>query len=188
MKVPGIRVKTRGGLDCSIRLFEPLDRVIVPRGIHAGVESRKQTPGNYELPVSCNRFVQKRDRGDQLLLGGSRIGHIADQFPGASVEIVGNKIAGGPFFNGSLFAGQKFRLQLVGNRFGNFTLDRENISQIAVIGLRPEMRVITRVDQLRVHPHAIGHALHAAFHQMGNAKLLSNLAQFARFSCPVWRD
>ena len=55
------------------------------------------------------------------------------------------------------------RLQLLGDRFGDFALDREDVSQIAIVSLGPKMRVVARVDQLRVHPHFVprssGHCL-----------------------------
>ncbi len=41
------------------------------------------------------------------------------------------------------------------------------------------MRVVTCIDQLRVHSHVIGCPLHAAFEQVGHAKLLSDFAQVA---------
>ena len=44
------------------------------------------------------------------------------------------------------------------------------------------MRIAACVDQLRVDPHAIAHALHAALHQMRDPELLRDLAQIARSS------
>ena len=38
------------------------------------------------------------------------------------------------------------RLQLIGDRLGDLALDGEDIGQIAIVGLRPEMRVGLRVD------------------------------------------
>ncbi len=50
------------------------------------------------------------------------------------------------------------------------------------------MHVIPRVDQLRVHPHFAAHALHAAFQQIRDAKLLTDLSQIARRAAPVLED
>ena len=50
------------------------------------------------------------------------------------------------------------------------------------------MRVGPRVDQLRIHPHFVGRALHAAFDDMCHAELLADLAQIARRAALVLHD
>jgi hypothetical protein len=37
-------------------------------------------------------------------------------------------------------------LQLVGDGFGDLALNRKDISQVAIVGLRPKMSVIAGVD------------------------------------------
>ena len=59
-------------------------------------------------------------------------------------------------------------------------MDGEDIGQIAIVGLRPQMRVGPRIDQLRIYPHFVGRALHTAFDDMRHAELLPDLAQIAR--------
>ena len=58
------------------------------------------------------------------------------------------------------------RLQLLSDRFGDFALDPEHVSQIASVGLRPEMRVVPGVDQLRIYPNLVCDALDAPFQHM----------------------
>ena len=70
-------------------------------------------------------------------------------------------------------------LELLRDCFGDLTLNGEHIRQIAIVGLRPEVRVGSRVDQLRVDADTVAVALHAAFKHMGNAELLADLAQVA---------
>ncbi len=50
------------------------------------------------------------------------------------------------------------------------------------------MRVVTGIDQLRVHPNLVAGALHAAFHHMRDAELLADLAQIARRAAFVLHD
>ena len=76
-------------------------------------------------------------------------------------------------------------MQLIGDGFGNLALDRKDIGQIAIISLRPKVGISLRVDQLRIYPHPIGDALHAAFQQMSYAELLTDLAQIPHHSAPV---
>jgi hypothetical protein len=73
-----------------------------------------------------------------------------------------------------LLRGRELRLQLVGDGFGDLALNGEDIGQIAIVSLRPEMSVVAGVDELRVHPHLVGGALHAPLQQVSDTKLLSN--------------
>src|SRR5262249_58512522 len=78
-----------------------------------------------------------------------------------------------------LFVGRKLGLQLVGDSFGDFALDREDISHVAIIGLRPQVRVIARIDQLRVDAHAIARALNASFYHIRDSQLQRDLPHIA---------
>ena len=71
-------------------------------------------------------------------------------------------------------------MQLVGNGFGDFALDGEDIIDGAIVVLRPLVRIGPGIDQLRVHPHFVAGALHAAFQEMRHPELLADLAQVAR--------
>ena len=46
----------------------------------------------------------------------------------------------------SFSVGDSFACKLVGNGFGDLALDGKHVGQIAIIGLRPKMRVIAGVD------------------------------------------
>ena len=50
------------------------------------------------------------------------------------------------------FHWRKFCLQLVGDRLRDLALNHENVCQITIVSLRPQMRVIACIDQLRVAP------------------------------------
>jgi hypothetical protein len=56
-------------------------------------------------------------------------------------------------------------------------LNTENVGEIAVVGLRPKMRVRARIDQLSVDPNTIFDALYAAFDYMRDSELSPDLAQ-----------
>ena len=66
---------------------------------------------------------------------------------------------------------------------GDLALNREDIRQITIISLRPEMGVRPRINQLCIHPHPITGSLHASFQHMRNPELLSDLAQVAPVVC-----
>ena len=81
------------------------------------------------------------------------------------VEIERGDIGGRWLLDGPLFARREFRLELVGDSFCDFALNGENVGQIAIVSLRPPMRVSTCIDQLRVHSHAVACALNTSFHE-----------------------
>src|SRR6516165_2358856 len=59
-------------------------------------------------------------------------------------------------------------------------LDRENISQIAVVSIGPKMPATRRIDELRVDPHAIASAADRAFEYRLHAQLLADGANIDR--------
>ncbi len=67
-------------------------------------------------------------------------------------------------------------------------MDGEDIGQIAIVGLGPEMRVVAGIDQLGDHPHFVGRTLHAPLDNMRHAELLADLAQIARRAAFVLHD
>src|SRR5207248_4304000 len=70
-----------------------------------------------------------------------------------TVEIECRDIRGGLALDCGLFAGGKLRLKLIGDSLGDLTLDSEDVSWVAIVCLRPKMRIIVRIDQLGVDPH-----------------------------------
>ena len=66
------------------------------------------------------------------------------------------------------------------DRLGDLALDRKDIGDVAVIALRPELRVGARIDQLGGDAHAVGQPMHRPLEHMRDAELLSDLAPVAR--------
>src|SRR6266700_6525693 len=124
--------------------------------------------------ITCDGLVQQIDR---LEVSRFTARWRQKNIFGARVEIERGDVACLWAFDGALFAWRKLCLQLIGNCPGNLALNGENIGKVAIVGLGPKMRVGARIDQLRVYPHTIGRALHAAFHHMRYPKLLADLAQ-----------
>src|SRR5215472_14914976 len=71
----------------------------------------------------------------------------------------------------------KLCLQRIGDGAGNLAFNGEEVRKLAIISLRPQVRVIARVDQLRVDSSAIRSTLNTSFHHMRDAKFIRNLAQ-----------
>ena len=67
-------------------------------------------------------------------------------------------------------------LQRLGDLLGDVAFDSKNISQFAIVSLRPKMRVVLGIDELNIDPNLVGRFLNGAFENIGNAELL----------CDVW--
>src|SRR5438477_385874 len=80
---------------------------------------------------------------------------------------------------------RKLCLELVSNRLCDLALNGEDIREIAIVSLRPKMRVIACIDQLRINAHAIGCALHAALEHMRHSKLFADFAQIAFYAALI---
>src|ERR1700704_3862166 len=71
------------------------------------------------------------------------------------VRVVRNHVSCRLLLHGSFLFRREFGLKLIGNGFGDLTLDRENVGEIPVVGLRPKVRVGAGIDQLRVHADTV---------------------------------
>src|SRR5204862_6839389 len=96
---------------------------------------------------------------------------------GVRVQIKRSDVGRRRLFNSTLLAWRKLGLELIGDGFCDFALNSENVGQSAIVSLRPEMCVGSRIDQLRVYSYAIASTLNASFQDMRHAELLSDFAQ-----------
>ena len=76
----------------------------------------------------------------------------------------------------------KLRLQRLSDSFGDLALDPEDVIQLPVVSVCPDVRIRLRVNQLNIDPHLIGRFLHAALNNVRYAKLLRDLGEIARFA------
>ena len=111
------------------------------------------TIGLEKCRVTLNCLVKKLNRLPQVLLKSRAETCREEKSLGPGVKVEGGQVGGGRFFDRRFLVRRKLGLQLIGDGFGNLALDGKDIGQIAIISLRPEMRVGPRIDQLRVHPH-----------------------------------
>ena len=66
-------------------------------------------------------------------------------------------------------------MELASNHLRDFTLNREEIGHIPIIGLRPDMCVGVRVDELRVNSEPVADSLDVSFQKVGDTQLLPDL-------------
>jgi hypothetical protein len=68
-------------------------------------------------------------------------------------------------------------LQRLGDSSRDLTLNSSDVSQLAVVGVYPDVGVGLRANQLHVDPHLIGFSSYAAFKYVRYAELLRNVVK-----------
>ena len=78
------------------------------------------------------------------------------------------------------FLRRKIRAQREGDSAREFRLQCEQIRNLAIIGVVPDVPVGARVDELCVDPHAVRFAPHRPLHHVGDAERFADLPQISR--------
>ena len=122
--------------------------------------------------VPVDRLLEILDRFTHPLL------RVSDQ-PVATLEIelVRLEVAGRLLVDAGLLRGRELRLEGGGDVQRHVGLDREDIGELTVVRLRPEVLVACGLDQLRDDPHPIADAPYAPLEQRRHLELRRDLAQ-----------
>src|SRR5262249_55667465 len=91
------------------------------------------------------------------------------------IELISFGILGRPALDCLLLRRQQPDLQRRNDGLRDLVLQREDIVEVAVIALTPDVAVIARVDQLRRDPHTAARLAHAAFDDIFDLQPLSYL-------------
>src|SRR6266571_6467028 len=110
--------------------------MVKARGVKLVMSQREQAIGFKKRRVARHGLVQQIDG-----LQGVRLLRVSQNIIGARIELESSDIARRRLFDGGLFAGRKFCLQLVGDSLSDLALNGEHIREIAVISLSPQMPV-----------------------------------------------
>ena len=94
---------------------------------------------------------------------------------GAEIKIIGLQILRGLTPNLSLFAGGESCFELGCDRLRELALQREDVLQLAIVFLRPNLGVRLGVDELSVDSHAIARNLEASLQHVYNAQVAPDL-------------
>ncbi len=65
---------------------------------------------------------------------------------------------------------------------GNFVLHRENIVQVAIVGVRPQVKAVVDTNQLRRDPHPVATLAHRPLEDMINIQAAPDLANLEFFA------
>ena len=78
---------------------------------------------------------------------------------------------------------QQRDLELLHHVGRDLVLDREDVVELAVVGLRPQVRVGAGLDQLRGDAHRVARLAHRAFQHVRHVQRARDLRDL-RFPCP----
>ena len=87
------------------------------------------------------------------------------------------QVGGWLFLQRCLLRRRQLRFKSLSDCAGNFALNGEDVRDVAIVRLGPDMRVIARIDQLCAHPHFATCTSHTSFQDVGNAQRLRDIAQ-----------
>src|SRR5437016_8543984 len=94
--------------------------------------------------VARYRLVEKLHRF-KVIFFLVRSANLVDKFFCSQVEIIGSQVRCRPLRYGRYLFRRQLRLTLFGDFFSNLALDGKDISQLAVLFLDPDMRVIAGI-------------------------------------------
>src|SRR5262249_6750819 len=144
--------------------------------IHVSVRTRESGPSKRKSWVELHRPLVKAHGLLKIVCSG-RSARFKSQ--PTEIRVVSLWIVCRLNRQGSLLAASQLGLQRVSDRFGDLALDAEDVDELAIKGVGPQMRFAGRLDELNVDTHLIGGFLDAPLQDVGHAKLLRDLGEIA---------
>jgi hypothetical protein len=121
--------------------------------VEHGVDVRQLGQGLDEAGIQLHRAFEH-------LLGQPEPRHVVagpgPQLHPAQVRLVGLHVLGGTGLQGLALGFEQGDVQLAGHLGGDVALHREDLLELAVVAVGPQMRVVGHADQLRRDAHPAG--------------------------------
>ena len=128
--------------------------------------------GGTEVRIERDRLLEELPR-----LGHRLRGVALQLLAAAHVKVVGIDVGGAAPADARGFVRREVDLERVDDGARHLVLDFEDVDQLAVIALRPEMRAAASVDELRRDAHARPGLAHASFQHMAHAEVARDAPQ-----------
>ena len=185
MRLGEVRVELNGARGGGVAV------VAFPRDSQPiALRRRQQRPGLRVVRVELDRTTTQADDGVVLA-------HVAQHaagvvMPGHQVEVVGIEMGRAALLDRLFFLRQQLEFQRRDDGLGDLVLQREDVVQVAVVALGPEVVVARRLDQLGGDADAPARAPHAALEHVADLQLPRDLRQVDVLAlereCGVARD
>ena len=142
-------------------------------GFRYPVGSRKEPDAGDELLFACGgNMISRRERLAELgAFDDDYFAYLEDVDFGWRTWISGRRATIEPR------AVVRHASSSTSNRLGDFALDPEHVCQIASISLRPEMRVVSGIDQLRIDSYLVRDPLDASFQNVSYPERTADVMQ-----------
>ena len=119
--------------------------MVVASEVHPVMRVSEPTVGIEERRITRDSLIQQLGGSEQIGFLVANIERV-DKRSCTAVKFECADIGRGCLLNVPLFIQRELRLQLVSDGLCDFGLDGEHVGEIAIVALRPEMRVIAGVD------------------------------------------
>ena len=131
------------------------------------------------MRIARDRFLEE-PQGALAILARIARAAPAKQIARAEKQIVGVEIARRMDLQAGFFARRKIGAQGERDPARQLGLEREEIGDLAIVGVVPNVEIGAGVDQLGIDPHPVRLAPHGPFHHVGDAERFADLAQVPR--------
>ena len=142
--------------------------------VHAGEEAIRLE----KRWIACHRLVQQID----CLKPSARVAterRRQKEILGARVKIERDEVGGWLALYGPFLRSRDLGVQSFGDSLRDLALDREQVIQIAIILLRPDVCVRARINQLRIQVNPITAPARASLQHVRHAKRIADLAHIS---------
>ena len=151
-----------------------------PAKVKHSVRARKPRPGKRKIGVKLYRPLKKTDGLPSEIAVVERGEEACLKSHATQIRIVSLGIGCCFDCQRLLLATGELGLQRFRDSYGDLALNAEDVSQLPVVGVCPEVGIGLCINQLHIDPHLIGCLLHATFKNVRYAKLLRDLREIAR--------
>jgi len=142
----GVRLEIKCRLHSRTCHFTAGDGVIVTGSVKSKVRSAQPAVGEKKARIADDGLLEQAHCSEQILV----VRRLAFQRAGLQIKVDCNGFFRRCQCDGGFFAERDFRLELSSNRLRDFTLENEDVGDLAIVGVRPKMRIGARVDELGV--------------------------------------
>ncbi len=145
-------------------------RIRVARAEHAVLAELEQAdgetgPGGRVRSIALDGALEETDRPRHAFARVAR-----QMMSSLEVELVGARVGGRLALEPAALIGRQLGLERARDVERDLRLDREDVGELAVVGLRPEVPVGCGVDELGDDPHAASGASDTAIHERADSE------------------
>src|SRR6185369_2859679 len=148
--------------------------------VQARLGNGEKSPGFSIIRIELHRAAANAH--DALLAAHVAVVAGHPILPREQEEVVGLRIAGPALLDRLFFFRQKLELERTNDRLGNLVLDLEDVGELAVVALGPDMPAGLAVDELGIDPDSVAHLANASLEHVGDPELSCNVADVHRLA------